>query len=222
MLTITHTHEAGTIIEGTSKGDGSAAALKGQRWRWSGHLGAWYIPHSRDKIADSYRIDKTCEALQAAGFTVEVDIDDTRRCIEQIEADKADRADQRASNLTARADKLHEQAGQHVARADQYSARFAGGQPILVGHHSEKTARNAQRKSHDAMRRAIDTQQAATDTTRRANAAAAATDSRYSPVTVANRIAKLEAEVRSTLRRIEGSTRTLFTDAAGIKQVEIH
>ena len=32
MLSITHTHEAGTIIEGTAKGDGSAAILKANRW----------------------------------------------------------------------------------------------------------------------------------------------------------------------------------------------
>ena len=40
-LTITHPHAEGTLIDGTSRSDGSAAALKVPRRRWSRGLGAW-------------------------------------------------------------------------------------------------------------------------------------------------------------------------------------
>ena len=40
MLTITHTPEAGTLIEGTSRGDGTAEILKASGWRWGRSIGA--------------------------------------------------------------------------------------------------------------------------------------------------------------------------------------
>ena len=76
-LTITHTHEEGTLITGTAKGDGTAETLKAHRWRWGRSIGAWYIPHSRDKAAQVRRIEATAAALAEAGFSVAVEIDDT-------------------------------------------------------------------------------------------------------------------------------------------------
>ena len=48
MLTITHTAAEGTLIEGTSRADGTNHILKACGWRWSRNLGAWYVPASRD------------------------------------------------------------------------------------------------------------------------------------------------------------------------------
>jgi hypothetical protein len=42
--------------------------------------------------------------------------------------------------------------------ANQISERFAGGQPILVGHHSEKRARRDQERMHDSMRKGCEEQ----------------------------------------------------------------
>ena len=51
-LTITHTHAAGTLIDGTGRADGSAEVLKtvanpytgrAGAWRWSRNLGSWYV-----------------------------------------------------------------------------------------------------------------------------------------------------------------------------------
>ena len=83
-LTITHTHAEGTLIGGTTRGDGSAEILKPQRWRWSRNLGAWYVPQSRDRLARRAQINSTAAALRAAGFTVEVDIDDDYRPTAQV------------------------------------------------------------------------------------------------------------------------------------------
>jgi len=48
-LTITHTHADGTLIDGTTKGDGTAGILKARGWRWWRDRGTWYVPRSRDR-----------------------------------------------------------------------------------------------------------------------------------------------------------------------------
>ena len=44
MIAITHTPADGTILEGTTRGDGTNHLLKPLTWRWSTNLGAWYLP----------------------------------------------------------------------------------------------------------------------------------------------------------------------------------
>ncbi|AHK35665.1 hypothetical protein [Rhodococcus opacus] len=67
-LTITHTPADGTLIDGTARNDGSAPILKGRGWRWSRHLGSWYIQRSRDAAPKLATINATADALRAAGF----------------------------------------------------------------------------------------------------------------------------------------------------------
>ncbi|WP_318493491.1 DUF3560 domain-containing protein [Photobacterium leiognathi] len=69
--------------------------------------------------------------------------------------DYAGRVDEKRCNLQDRAQKLSEASDHQVERSNEASARFHGGQPILVGHHSEKSARAAQKRSHSAMDNAV-------------------------------------------------------------------
>ena len=87
MLTIIHAAAEGTLIEGTSRGDGTADTLKANGWRWSRALGSWYIPHSRDREPKIAIINRTAEQLTAAGFVVEISIDYERRAAAVVEAD---------------------------------------------------------------------------------------------------------------------------------------
>ena len=50
----------------------------------------------------------------------------------------------------------------HFARADAEVERFAGGQPIIVGHHSEASARRSGERSDNAMRQGIERSRMAT------------------------------------------------------------
>ncbi|MGW5301644.1 DUF3560 domain-containing protein [Rhodococcus aetherivorans] len=223
-LTITHTHADGTLIDGTSRGDGSAEILKAQRWRWSRGLGSWYIPHSRDRRAKRAQIDATSAALRAAGFTVDVDIDDTYRPTADVEADKIARQAARVDALDAKADR---KAGTAEAAwaADQaaHDALPEGGEPIKVGHHSEARHRRAVEKSWNALGKAVAAEREAAAARGRADAAAKTTDRRYAPVTVARRIDKLTAELRRLERDRDGYTRTLHTNQqTGQKYVETH
>lgn len=68
----------------------------------------------------------------------------------------------RRARLEARQERREEWAGKAQARSDaafetahQVAGRFELGQPILVGHHSEKKARADQRRMHAAMDRAV-------------------------------------------------------------------
>lgn len=205
MLTITHTHEAGTIIEGTAKGDGTAEILKANRWRWGRSIGAWYVPNSRDRLPQDHIITRTAAALEAAGFPLApLQIDRTSRSTAEVEAgkiarqaDRVDALDAKADRKTATADALWDAHMRDVARLPE------GGEPIKVGHHSEHRHRNAIDKAHNSARRGIDAHHEAEEAVRRANAAAVTTDARYNPVTVANRIEKIAADIRCVERRIE-------------------
>ncbi|MEB3067345.1 hypothetical protein, partial [Parvimonas micra] len=94
-----HAAAEGTLIEGTSRGDGSAEALKANGWRWSRALGSWYVPHSRDREPKTAIINRTAEQLTAAGFIVEISIDYARRPAATVEADLLDRRSDRAAAL---------------------------------------------------------------------------------------------------------------------------
>lgn len=204
MLTITHTHEAGTMIEGTARGDGTAAILKANGWRWGRSIGAWYIPHSRDRFPKDHIITRTAAALEAAGYELgEMQIDRTSRSTADVEAAKTARQAERVAALDAKADRKAAAADAAWNRHERdLSALPEGGEPIKVGHHSEQRHRNAIDKAHRSIRRSIDATNEAEHAAERANAAARTTDARYRPTTVANRIEKIGADIRRVEREI--------------------
>ena len=209
MLTITHTAAEGTLIEGTSRADGTNHILKACGWRWSRNLGAWYVPASRDRAPRRDLITTTTEQLRSAGHEVSVTIDDTTRTTAEIEADKIARQDTRADHLAAKARRLAGQADAAHEAARARADRVPFGQPILVGHHSERVMR----RHYDQVRRDWDRSReladAADEAASAARAAAATTGARYSVQTVANRIGKIEAEIRRIDRAITGHTRPI-------------
>ncbi|NNC14068.1 DUF3560 domain-containing protein [Planctomonas sp. JC2975] len=207
MLTITHTHEAGTLIEGTTKGDGTAEILKANRWRLGRSIGSWYLPNSRDHRPDKYRIQPTITALEAAGFDVTTELDNTVRSTAEVEAGKIARQEARVDALAAKADRKAGAAEAAWQRHERDVARLPeGGEPIKIGHHSEQRHRNAIARADNSMRRSITAADDATHAAERANAATRTTAGRYSGSQVFNRIQKIEADIRRTERRITAAT----------------
>lgn len=219
MLTITHTHEAGTLIEGTSRGDGTAEVLKANGWRWGRSIGAWYVPMSRDHSAKEWKINATRDALEAAGFAVVLDVDNTARPTAEVEAAKIERQAARVDALEAKADRKSAAGDAANANARRALDRLPeGGEPIHVGHYSENRHRNAIDKADRAIRRSIEADEVATEAARRADVAAHTTDARYNPITVANRIKKLGADIRDRERKLTGYRNNLgdvFSAATG-------
>lgn len=200
MFTITHTHETGTLIEGTVKGDGSAVVLKANRWRWSHNLGAWYVPQSRDRSPQTYLIERTAEALRVAGFEVTTEIDTTTRSTAEVEAGKIARQADRVEALVERAERTAATTDALFDRAHDMADVIPFGQPV----HGARD-RAYRTRVHAAQDRAHNSYQEQLAADAAAKTATHTTDARYSPVTVANRIVKFEAEVRKVERSIAGT-----------------
>ena len=80
-----------------------------------------------------------------------------KREIPVIESSEYDqKKSDRVNRYSDRAIKANTTAETHFNHSNQIGERFAGGQPILVGHHSEKKARNDQNRMHNSMRKSID------------------------------------------------------------------
>ena len=58
-LTIEHTEAEGTLLLGTSRGDGSAEVVKALGWRWGRSIGLWFVPRSRDAAPKRPLIEQT-------------------------------------------------------------------------------------------------------------------------------------------------------------------
>lgn len=192
MLTITHTHAAGTLIEGTNRGDGTADVLKACGSRWGRSISAWFVPQSRDRLPKLHIITHTETALEAAGFGVETNIDTAHRPMADVEAGKIERQADRVDALAAKAERKStaEDAAWTKARA-AHDRLPEGGEPIKVGHHSESRHRNAIAQADNAMRKSVEASTDATTAQAHADAATLTTDARYRPVTDSNRIETL-------------------------------
>lgn len=206
-LTISHTPEEGTLIEGTTKGDGAADVLKAHGWRWGRSIAAWFIPRSRDTAPKRHVIDPSARALEDAGFTVELDLDERRRSTADVEADKIARQEQRAEAMAEKAQRLQGRADTAHVRAERDGDRLPpGGEPIKVGHHSEHRHRRALDQAHTSMGRSVEAQKEADRAASRAASAASTTRARYSVRTVANRLERISADIRKVERYLEGYT----------------
>lgn len=211
-ITIAHTRAEGTLVEGTTRGDGTAPILKDHRFRWSRTLGAWYLPHSRDKRADRYRIDSAAAALRAAGHDVETTIDeDTARSFADAEAERTQRAEERADRYADRANRAADNADTLLTRARDMASRIPMGQPILVGHHSENRDRRYRDRIHTTEGKGHAENQRAGYWAGRAEAAAHYEQHRTNPGTTLRRIDKLEAEARQVDKWLAGKSAGGFT-----------
>lgn len=208
MLVITHTHAEGTLIDGTSKGDGTAEVLKANRWRWGRSIGSWFIPRSRDNRPNHYTIDITANGLREAGFDVELELDESVRSAAEVEADKIARQEARAEALAAKAERKAEKEAAAWERSDRARNSLPeGGEPIKIGHHSENRHRRSIEKSWNALGNAVAATHESDEATRRAAVAEKAAAARYSVVQVANRIDKIKSEIRGINRLLDGYTR---------------
>jgi hypothetical protein len=118
------------------------------------------------------------------------------------------------TDLMERAESRSEYYGQYSDNAKQRSdaayqasnADVAGiplGQPILVGHHSERRHRNAIERSHRNMRKSIDEGARSDYWASRAERAVKAQEYKQRPDVISRRIEKLEAQLRKHQRNTD-------------------
>jgi hypothetical protein len=204
-LTIEHTEAEGTLLLGTCRGDGSAGVVKGLGWRWGRSIGLWFVPRSRDAAPKRVLIEQTAVQLRAAGFEVEVVIDTTTGDRAEVEERLAGRAEARAGRLQDRAEREQTKAEQRYAASRRIADGIPFGQPILLGHHSQARAERDARKIRSHMEASLEHQERANRAVAAAATADAATRHRHSPVTVANRIERLGADIRRMERSLAQS-----------------
>ncbi|MBS9371082.1 DUF3560 domain-containing protein [Rhodococcus sp. B50] len=167
------------------------------------HHRAWYIPHSRDRAPHLARIEHTAAALRAAGYDVETDIDTTLRDGTDAHQDRNERLTDRAAALAAKAERKATAAAAAHARHDHACAALPeGGEPIKVGHHSERRHRRALDRAHTTARASIEADAAARSAAESARIAARSTDYRYTPAVIHRRIERQSAELRSIERHL--------------------
>lgn len=201
VITITHTRAGGTLLEGSRKGDGVLELVRPFGFRFFPSLERLGILRSRDKAAQQWRIDGAKAALEAAGWTVDVEIDEnTARTFAEAEAEREQRAGERAERYADRADQASAASDAAYRSAKSIADVIPAGQPILRGHYSEGRHLRAIARMDSGMRRSIDEGKRAEHYADRAEAAKGNTRRRNDPAVALRRIEKLEAEQRRVQR----------------------
>jgi hypothetical protein len=228
-LRITHTAVDGTLLEGSSKGDGAWDAIKAAQktyrirgWKYFPSIRMIGVMHSRDRAPQLGLIDVTADVLRDAGFEVEVAVDATPRAMEEAEADRAERMDDRAEALHDKADRKSTEADARHAGAQRIADGIPMGQPILVGHHSERRHRADMRRIDNGMRAAIALEGEAASAADRAASAEKHMQRRENPRRVARRVETLEAERRGVQRNLDGYVRNFRNGRGELYYVEDH
>ncbi|MFD4588315.1 DUF3560 domain-containing protein [Streptomyces sp. NPDC058434] len=206
-ITITHTRADGTLLEGSRKGDGVFEIVRPHRF-WFGRSlpGVLFIRNSRDKQADRWTIRRAAEALRAVGWSVEIDVDeDSRRSFAQAEQDRVERAEERAERFGEYAGNAAARSEAHRGEARRIAQGIPFGQPILVGHHSQRRAERDQERIDSNMREGIAEGEKAEHYASRAAAAGSYEAFRNNPGRTLRRIEKLEADLRRVQRNLDGT-----------------
>jgi hypothetical protein len=224
-VTITHTFAEGTLLDGTTKGDGVADILQAQQcgWRWSRNLGMFYQRSTRDRLARRQDLERTKAALEQAGHSVTLQIDNTPRPVEDREVDRGQRMD-------ARAEALHAKAARHANAAEAFRGRERAisehltGEPIKVGHHSERRHRRDLDRVHNLVGKAIAADKQAAQYGQRAATAEVHMGARENPMTVARRIVRLETDLRGLEKRLPGAAQDsdLHAEATNLRMQVAH
>lgn len=129
--------------------------------------------------------------------------------IEPEEMTLAERAAIKAERLDNLAEKRHGEAVSLNRRADDLSQAFYMGQPILIGHHSERKARKTKERKDAAQGAAIKAEKAANYWLYRASGVERFANMKNNPRVRANRIKTLLAELRDLQRGINAAHHAL-------------
>ncbi|MBT2394661.1 DUF3560 domain-containing protein [Streptomyces sp. ISL-100] len=229
-IEITHTRREGTLIEGTSRGDGSAEILRlreygrtqRQPFRWSRNLDCWYLPHSRDHATYTPSLELLAQRLRDADFEVTLTIDNAdRRSFGEAEEDREEKAEGRAERFGGYAASAARSSESAWKKSHEISERFAGGQPILRGHHSEGRARRDHARMDDSMRKSIGESDRADHWTGRAQAAANYQQFKKNPGRTLRRLDKLRADLRAVEKWQRGESAKGFSRSPADPELEI-
>ena len=183
--------------------DETYARIKAAGFKWA--------PRQELFVAPSWNVPREDLAIELAGE------------IEPEEMTLAERAQAKSDRLADIADKRAEQANAFRNAARNISERFAGGQPILVGHHSERKARKDKERMLSADSNAVKASQAVGYWLYRAESVERHANFKNNPRTRAKRIKTLLADLRGYQREINDAHKNieLWHKLKTDKQIEL-
>lgn len=203
-MSLTLTIEADRVtVTGSVKGNETHRTVLPRPWVWSRNAGGYVLPRSLTPMTRTYRIDRLKADCAAHG--VPLDVEDAG-----VTMTESERREARTARLEVRADR-HEHAAEKAGRESEsrYSAYRAiadgipVGQPILVGHHSERGHRAAIKRMDGhitAMSNAMRVQEVRAS---RAESLRRHLERGDSSVTIGNRIKSSEAAIRRISRALQ-------------------
>ncbi|MGW0778449.1 DUF3560 domain-containing protein [Streptomyces sp. NPDC002835] len=203
-ITIRHTRSQGTLIEGSSKGDGVYDVVHRHGFRYFRSINRLGLPRSRDRAARHAVIDGAAEDLRSAGYAVTVEVqEDVRRTFTAAEEERRRRAAVRAGRSQAAANRAQAKSEELWAEANRRRASIPPGQPLLIDHPSYSRELKFRERTFAMEGQAVAEGERAAQLSHRAEAAANYTSRREAVGTTRRRRERLEAELRQVLRRIE-------------------
>ncbi|MFE3182722.1 DUF3560 domain-containing protein [Streptomyces violascens] len=181
-------------------------------FRFFPSLGCLGLPRSRDKQAMTWKINPAAAALRDQGFEVTVSIDeDTRRSFAEAEAERVERAEARAERFDERAGRAGANSKALHASAHRLADSIPFGQPILIGHHSERRARRDQERIHNTTGKAIAEGERSSYWAGRAAASGSYEQFRNNPRRTLRRLEKLRGDLRRVKRWQKGQSADGYT-----------
>ena len=209
-LEIRYTPSEGVTLHGTTRADAPRIKAARDNWRWWREGSCWYIPRTRDRVISMGHVELYAKPLREQGLTVTVEhtLEGGVRPAEEREADEKARAETRADRLSDKAARLDKEAEARSKAAHAIADHIPLGQPILVGHHSERRHRRDLEKIDTNMHKAIEADREA----QRTRGHVHATERRLERLegkdvgAVLRRISTLEVELRDVDRKLTGTS----------------
>ena len=161
--------------------------LKANGFRWSPRQKLWYAKET------SYRVEFLSSIAAYEG-----EVGERLTFAEKMDA-KVKHAADRAERFEALAEKTHDKANQLHSDAERMASVIPFGQPILIGHHSERSDRNYRDRIHNKYGKAFETFDKAKEYEEKASTASEYESRIFNVGTTLRRIKKLEAQQRSCL-----------------------
>lgn len=194
----------GITLSGTEHGNQIHQALVPRPWVWSRHARGYVLPRSLLPLTRQRHITWLIQAAQAAGVPLNVEDTATAQTESQRRQDRTDRLEDRAERHEAAAERATRTAEATEAAATATRRHMPLGQPILVGHHSERRHRRDLERLDRLDRESLEAERTAR---RRAELAAGirrVLDGGDSAVTIRLRIDRHEAAIRRLNRLLNG------------------
>ncbi|MEU7905275.1 DUF3560 domain-containing protein [Actinoplanes sp. NPDC049118] len=220
-LTITHTHQDGTKLTGSQKKDGVYEIVRRNGFTWRRGQGI-HIRPSRDLDAKTWIINRAASALRDAGHEVTIEIDNTPRPTAVVEAERQERAEDRAERYAVRAGKADAAGDARLDAARSITDGIPFGQPILVDHYSAGRHRRDLSRADNHRGKAVELWKKGEHLADRARGAVAHQKQRENPRTTMRRIEKLEADKRRYQRELDGYERNFRNGSGDVAFVETH